>query len=210
MIAALLWLALLSPSAPILWVERVDGAACVTADLRPLFDQRLRRRLMSGLSVTLDAQIELRRYGEEAPIGFTWRTARVRWDLWDEALTVDLHTPQAHRLERYPAIEPFILAFAQLKRARLLEELGRDGQVYQVFVRLDVNPLTPDELIETRRWMASMHPQSTFHPINDRLFGSFARFFDNFKGGSAERSLTARGHPFRADRLPEVRVDGSP
>lgn len=206
-------LALLLPlllAAPTLWVERVDGAACLSADLRPLFDARLKRRLMSGLSTTLDLQLELRPHQEESAVGFTWRTARIRWDLWEEVLAVDLYAPRGHSLQRYRTVEGFIDAFAQLERAPLHEGLRRDARVYQIYARLDVNPLTPDEIIETRRWMASTYAHSTFSPINDRLFGSFARFFDNFKGGGAERSLTARGHPFRADRLPEVRRDGSP
>ncbi|MEZ4435071.1 MAG: hypothetical protein R3F65_21915 [bacterium] len=204
--ALVLILALLAlPTRP--WLER-DGAAIVlSVDLAPLFDDALRTRLQSGLSTTLRLRVELRDE-DDAVVGFGWRVARVRYDLWDETLTAVVDTPQGPHTATHPSIDAFVTAFARLDRVPLAAGVPRDARVIHPVLRLEINPVSAEKLARMRRWLTS--PEGTvIDPFGSGLLGSFVRLFDNMKPGIAERVLTLAGQPVRADRLPYVGpIDG--
>lgn len=190
------------------WLERDGAAVVISVDLAPLFDAALRERLRSGLSTTLRLRLEL--HDEDgAVIGFGWRVARVRWDLWDEALAAVIDTPIGPRTERFASIDAFVTAFAQLDRVPLAAGVPRDDRVMRAVLRLEENPVSAEKLARMRRWLSS--PEGTvIDPFGSGLLGSFVRLFDNMKPGSAERVQAVTGQWVRADRLPYVGpVDGT-
>ncbi len=199
----LLFFCLLAAPEPTLWVKRQGAKLLLNADLRPLFDPSLKRRLQSGLSITLDLRIKLQGFNSEVLYGLTWRTARVRWDLWEEQLSMDLHSPKGHSLKQLQDLSSFLKEFAQFEEVELAKKIPRNPKVYQIQIILDVNPLDLREQQRIRRWLASGDAASSLDPVSGSLLGSFARFFDNLKPGIAERSLHHQGQPFRGDRLPE-------
>ncbi len=200
---ALLLLALMAalPTRP--WLERDGAAVVLSVDVASLFDSELRTRLQSGLSTTLRLKLELREIDDGAIVGFGWRVARVRWDLWDERLSAVIDDPAGVREQTWPSIDAFVAHFAAIERVPVAAAVPADPRVVQALLRLEVNPVSADKLARMRRWLSA--PEGTVSdPFSSGVLGSFVRLFDNLKPGIAERVLTVSGQPVRADRLPYV------
>jgi hypothetical protein len=194
-----------SPTDPGLWLERDGNRIMLTAAAHNLADADVRRRLRSGLTTTLRMQIWLREFETGTVRGGWWSIARARWDLWDETLTVTIQTLSGERTQTYPDIDSFLRAFGELKRRTLARDVALNETLYQVHLRIEVNPLSADKLALMRRWLASPGTANFLDPMGSGLFGSFVRLFDNLKPGRAERVVESTGHPVRGDRLPFVR-----
>lgn len=204
--AALAIVGLLSPS---FWIERGDRAVLASADLRPLIDADLRRRLTSGLTTTLVLRLDLRA-GDGTLVGGTLQVARARWDLWHEQVSTIIDGPDGSRTETYGSVNLFLNAFAQIRHRPVAPLVALDPTLYQLHARLAVNPLSDAQLARMRRWLARSPDGAGLDPLNGTLLGSFVRFFDNLKPGVAERELTAKGPFVRGDRLPVFRIVGPP
>ena len=194
-----------APQDPHPWLERDAQRVVLTAALDRLVDAPIRRRLRSGLTTTLRLQILLRELESGDLRGGWWATARVRWDLWEESLTATVETRAGAHTRTYPDLDHFLVAFARLERLELARGVPLDPTVYQLHLRLEVNPLSADKLALMRRWLAPADSSAFLDPMGSGLFGSFVRLFDNLKPGRAERVVEWTGHPVRGDRLPFVR-----
>ena len=193
------------PADPGLWLERDGSRIMLTAAGQNLADDDVRRRLKSGLTTTLRLQVWLRELETGTVRGGWWSIARARWDLWDESLTVTIETLSGERTETFQDVDTFLRAFAALRRRELAQDVALDDTLYQVHLRIEVNPLSADKLALMRRWLASPGTANFLDPMGSGLFGSFVRLFDNLKPGRAERAVESTGHPVRGDRLPFVR-----
>jgi hypothetical protein len=210
MILALAAALLMSPpTAPTFWIERGARAIIASADLRPLIDADLRRRLTSGLTTTLVLTLQLRDE-DNALIGGTLRVARARYDLWHEQVAVVLDGPNGSRTETYASVNLFLRAFAQVRSTVIAPLVPRDARLYRLHARLEVNPLSDAQLARMRRWLAQSPDGTGLDPLRGTLLGSFVRFFDNLKPGVAERRIDAVAHPVRGDRMPSVQPVGPP
>ena len=188
------------PTVP--WVERDGASLRLSADVTGLFDDDLRRRLRSGLSTTLRLRVELRDVDSDEIVGFSWRVARVRWDLWDERLTAVIETPAQVRTDTYADLNRFATAFAVFDGVTIALGVAADQRVYRPRIQLEVNPVSAEQMARMRRWLSAPDGQAALDPFGSGLLGSFVRLFDNLKPGAAERVLTVDGVPARADRLP--------
>ncbi len=188
---------------PRFWVEREGEALFLSADLSPMVDPDLRRRLHSGLTTTLFVDVALVTHEDEDRVGGIRRLARVRWDLWAEVLTVEHELPDA-RTETHPSVDAFLGSFLRLQAAPLADDIATDESVYRVRTRVEVNPVSAEQLGRMRRWLTRPGGVWALDPLGSGLLGSFVRLFHNLKPGAAERVLTVVGHPFRGDRLPFV------
>lgn len=195
-------IALLDTSKPVIWVERVGEEVQATARLGTLFDDTLQRRLMSGLTTTLELELELVRHDDDVVMGRWQRTVRVRWDLWSEALCAERAEPGHAGREQFPNAHTFYASFATAERVALAAGVPLDPTVYEVRAALRINPLSSDEVARMRQWLSDDASDDDFDPIGRGLFGSFVRLFENLKPLDAERTLRAAGRPFRGDRLP--------
>ncbi len=188
-----------------LWVEREGEALRLSADFSAFFDADLRRRMRSGLTTTLFLDVQLAAFADGETRGAVRRLARARWALWDEQLEVVHEGPLGSRTRAYRSLDDFISAFARLSSAPIASAVHKDEALYQIRARLEVNPLSAEQMREMRKWLSSGAQPSRLDPFSSSLLGSFVRFFHNLKPGVAERVLRARGRPFRADRLPSWR-----
>lgn len=187
------------------WVEREQEALRLTADLAPLFDAQLRRRLTSGLTTTLFLDVSLDAHETGASRGAIRRLVRARWDLWEETLTVH-HDVPVTPTSTYRSIDAFLADFGRLRAATIATGVPTDERVFRVTTRVEVNPLSAEQLAQMRRWLVEPVAGAwSLDPLGSGLLGSFVRLFHNLKPGVAERVLRASGHPFRADRLPFYR-----
>ena len=204
MIAALLTLLLAVPAITP-WVERDGTSLLLSAPLERLFDEALQRRLRSGLTTTLRLQVWIEGHDDARIHGGTWRVARVRWDLWEEHLTAVIDTPDGSRAGRYDDVPGFARDFAHLTALPIARGVAQDETLYRVQIRMEINPLSDEQLARMRSWLVLPAAPSGLEPLGSGLLGSFVRFFDNLKPGVAERTVAVEGHPFRGDRLPYVR-----
>ena len=200
-------LALLLAAAPAItpWIERDGTSLVLSAPLDRLFDADLLRRLRSGLTTTLRLQVWIEGHDETTIYGATWRVARIRWDLWEEHLTAIIDTPEGSRTDRYDDVPAFARGFARLEGLPIARGVAQDDHLYRVRIRMEINPLSDEQLARMRSWLVLPGAPSALDPMGSGLLGSFVRFFDNLKPGVAERTLVVEGHPFRGDRLPYVR-----
>ena len=201
MITALLLVVLAAPSQTP-WLERDGETIRVSFDLRTLFDPPLRRRLQSGLSTTLRLHCRLQRLTDETTVGTAWRIARVRWDLWDEQLSAAIDTPQGAKVSVFTSLDAFITTFAKVEGEIVAAGVAEDQQVYRARVRLEVNPVSAQQMAWIRRWLSDSAESAALDPLGSGLLGNFVRLFDNLKLGEAERTIQVDGRPVRADRLP--------
>jgi hypothetical protein len=206
MIPALAIAVLMSPS---FWMARGETAIVASADLRPLIDADLRRRLTSGLTTTLVLTLELRDE-KNALMGGTIRVARARWDLWHEQISAIIDGPDGSHAVTYASVNLFLKNFARVQAQPVAPAVPRDGRLYRLHARLEVNPLSDAQLARMRRWLAQSPEGASLDPLNGTLLGSFVRFFDNLKPGVAERSVSAVGHPVRGDRMPAAQPPKAP
>ena len=206
MILALAAALLMSPT---FWIERGERAILASADLQPLIDADLQRRLTSGLTTTLVLTLQLRDENDQL-VGGTIRVARARYDLWHEQVSVVIDGPDGSRTETYASVNLFLRAFARVRSAAIAPLVPRDARVYQLHASLEVNPLSDAQLARMRRWLAQSPEGTELDPLNGTLLGSFVRFFDNLKPGVAERRITAVAHPVRGDRMPSAQPVGPP
>ena len=208
MTCLLLVVALLTPK-PWFWVERGPAGIMVSADLTGLFDAALARRLTSGLTTTLTTRLALRQHDDPSIHGEWQQTARVRWDLWAETLVVQIAgAPPPPR--QYPSAQAFADELLKFRGIRIADDLPLDSTVYELHATLEVNPMTGEQLARTRRWLGDNQRSTGLDPQDRGLLGSFVRLFENFKPARAERTLRAKGRPFRGDRLPMRRARQSP
>lgn len=198
MIALLLVGLLGSPS---LWVERDATVLHLSADLGPLFDAPLRRRLKSGLTTRLRMDVRLVEVETGVERGHTWRSARARWDLWDEALTVVVDESSGGYTLPKVTIDAFVARFARVT-GPIARGVPRNAAVYRVEVTVAVNPTTQEQMERMRQWLSLPGPTTKLDPLSGSLLGSFVRLFDNLKPGAAERTIYHAGQAFRGDRLP--------
>ncbi len=187
------------------WVERDQRTLRLSTDLAPLFDAALRRRLRSGLTTTIFLDLSLDTHESGATVGALRRLVRVRWDLWDERLTVHHDLPAAATVT-YRSVDVFLTDFGRFRAIPIAADVPTDGAVFRVVARVEINPLSAEQLARMRRWLVEPSGGAwSLDPLGSGLLGSFVRLFHNLKPGAAERVLRASGHPFRADRLPFYR-----
>ncbi len=205
--AALLAAPALSPPAP--WAERDGEQVRVSIDLRAWFAApdtpdatSLRERLTSGLTTRLRFWLELRDR-DGALAGVALRRVRVRWHLWDERFTTVIEDDAGARTPTFKTADELIAGIAQFERWSV-GPVPRSASVYRVEAVLELNPVTADQAVRMRRWLASPQTSASLDPLGGGLLGSFVRFFDNIKPGPVEDRRVHRGPWFRADRLPYV------
>ena len=198
---ALLLAWVLAAPPPTFWVEREQETLRLTADLAPLFDASLRRRLTSGLTTTLFLNVTVETHETHETVGAFRRLLRARWDLWDETLTV--HHDLARATVSYRSIDAFLADIGRLAAVPIASDIPIDPSVFRIHARLELNPLSAEQLANMRRWLVEPSGGAwSLDPLSSGLLGSFVRLFHNLKPGVAERVVSASGHPFRADRLP--------
>ncbi|MEZ4474672.1 MAG: hypothetical protein R3F60_28575 [bacterium] len=188
-----------------LWIERDGADLRLSSDLSGLLDAPLAHRLGSGLTTTLHLRVEIRRHPDGELAGDTWRGARVRWELWEEKVTAVVDGPDGSRVGTWPSVAAFVADFGRVEGVVVARGVAADDQTLRATARLEVNPLTADQVARMRSWLASPRADAALDPLSGSLLGSFARFFDNLRPGVAERVIVVEGHPFRADRLPFFR-----
>ena len=135
------------------WREGVPNVHFSAADLA---DERVRRKLESGLPQTLVMRI----YGyreDGQPLSVTARSCRVTFDLWEEVYRVEVQDGASDRSETHGAIDAVLrrcLVADHLPVGRASDYGSVRGRAVYFAVLIELNPLSSDTVHRLRRWLA--------------------------------------------------------
>jgi hypothetical protein len=176
-----------------------------------LVDEAFKKKLASGFASTVVMRAYLYREGFPEPLGFTPRSYRVVYDLWDEVYLVKVSDPLGELNYRFRTQAEALALLTKLDNFPLAAlETIPPGMRFFVAVLVEVDPISPELLAQVRRWLA--HP-GTGERLSggSTLLGSFVSVFINSHVNEAARVLKFRSQPFyRAERPEAKRPEAKP
>lgn len=178
------------------FIERGDSLTIAAVAGKPsplstLFDIDAYNALANGVASVVVLRIWIYPRDSTDAVAFVAHERSVAYDPWDEVYNLQLsgkkfkEKQQAEALKRMTSIDDLVVAkLAALPR----------GQVYQLAMQVELNPVSKELRAEVRRWMS----QGTGGGLDrgGAFFGSFASVFVNPKLPEADRVLRIRSQPF--------------
>lgn len=184
-----------------------DGGALIDLSVEDFATARVRRRLESGLSQTLEVRAYAYRSSGGPPLAIAVRSCRVVFDLWEEVFRVSIATETSEVSVVVGSLDEVVDRCLVLEDLRIGDaERLRPAAGEEIYLALAVqlNPLTPDTVHRIRRWLA--RPGGAADP-SDTFFGSFVSLFVNRSVGEAEAHLELRTQTVR---VPAASPPGGP
>lgn len=184
-------------------LERKQKWVVMTGAWADVVDDRIRRKLLSGLPTTIVARAYVyRSESSKEPVSLSIKTCRVVYDLWDEIFRIELRQGGRKRTTAAVNVDGVLRQCGQTKRMALvpLTRLAPDASHF-VAMLVEVNPLSEAMLEKIKRWVA--RPQGAAVGPGDSLFGSFVGLFVT-QVPAADRVLMFRSPPFVPRALPAV------
>jgi phage tail protein X len=155
-----------------------SGRLLATLDLSAAFPPALERELGNGLTNVVAIYVAVLPAGRRHPALLYGRVAEIRYDVWEEnyGLTVkDPHVPQGVRL----AVPDFTALRKFLSEGRDLD-LGPAALVpagpFVVEARVEVNPVSKEQLQRTREFIANPAAGSRAQGGSRSVLGAMASF----------------------------------
>lgn len=173
-----------------------QGRLVVTASFTELFDAAAFERLASGFPTTVVVRVWVYRVGNDIPLSFALASYRVVYDLWDEDYTIRVDGPDGPSVARVRGRAAALARLTTLAKFPIasLERIAI-GPHYQLGLAVELNPVAPELLAETRRWLSKPAGKGRLD-ASTSMFGSFVSVFVNPKLNEAERVLRYRSQPF--------------
>jgi hypothetical protein len=130
------------------------------------------------------------------PLGATYKTCRVIFDLWEEVYRIEIaQTGSTDVVTASPTLEGVLRRCAETERLFVLSRSAlSSGRSYYLGGIVEVNPVSPDMLERIKRWVSRPSGTSTAAP-GDALFGSFVGLFVA-RIGTADRQVAFRTQSF--------------
>ena len=174
------------------FVEHGDDLT-VTTKVGGVFDYPGFQALSSGFPSTVEIQTWVYPKDSNEVVAYTRIVRSVVYDLWDEVYTVRPCKECKAVTVKSPAEALTLLTSIDDWPIAKLADLPYED-VFQLAVRVDLNPVSKETLAEVRRWLS----QGTGGGL-DRggvFFGSFVSVFVNPKIAEADRVIRLRSQPF--------------
>jgi hypothetical protein len=167
-------------------IARKDRALLVSVGLPDLFTPAARERLTSGFATRVLIRVYLHREGDPDAIAVAFQRVEVVYDIWDEKFRVRVtRGPGTDRAFEVATADQAIAAATALYQFPIelpIEAIPlRPGERYELAVRGDLNPLSPELMADVRRWLrqpagAQRRPGTGG---GDSFFGTFVTVFVN-------------------------------
>ena len=161
--------------------------------LQDLFDGPARERLTSGFATRILVRVQLLRHGESEPLAVGFQRVEMVYDIWDEKFRVrTTRGPGTDRELTAATVAEAILAASALVRFPVeLASPLRAGERYNLAVRGDLNPLSPELVGEVRRWLRQPAGVQRRPGAGggDSFFGNFVTVFVNPQIEDSERQV---------------------
>ena len=174
------------------FVERTEDLT-VSLKIGGLFDYAAFQGLSTGYPSTIEIQTWVYPRDSSEVVAYTRNVRTVTYDLWDEIYTVKLCKECKPVSVKSPAEALTLLTSVDDWPIAKLVDLPFED-VFQLAIRVDLNPVSKETLAEVRRWLS----QGTGGGL-DRggvFFGSFVSVFVNPKIAEADRVIRLRSQPF--------------
>lgn len=179
------------------------GWASMTVGWRDAVNEKIRRKLLSGLPTLIVARAYLFGEDDEQPVSLSAHTCRVVFDLWDEVFRIELQ--QGGRKKKTVAVnvEGVMRRCAEARRMPLASMTSLEpSKRYFVGVLVEVNPLSKEMMDRIKRWVSRPRGAGAVGP-GDSLFGSFVGLFVTHVP-DADRVIAFRTQSFVPSALPLV------
>ncbi|HEY6004146.1 MAG TPA: hypothetical protein VIV57_14820, partial [Anaeromyxobacter sp.] len=155
-----------------------SGRVVATVDLSAAFPPTLEREMGNGLTNVVAIYVTVVPAGERHPAMLYGRVVEILFDVWEEtyAVTVkDAHFPQGVR---------FVLADFKALRSFLSQERDLDlgpvsllpGDAFFVEARVEVNPVSKEQLQRTREFIANPAAGTRAQGGSRSMLGAMASF----------------------------------
>lgn len=176
----------------------------VSVGLQDLFAPAARERLTSGFATRVLIRVQLLRQGDPEPLAVAFQRVEIIYDIWDEKFRVRTTRGPGtdHEVEVTTPEQAIFAATALVRFPIELEQSLRPGERYNLALRGDLNPLSPELMGEVRRWLrqpagAQRRPGAGG---GDSFFGNFVTVFINPQIEDSERQLRFLSQSFEAPR----------
>lgn len=184
--------------------KQYKGWATMTVAWRDVINEKIRKKLMSGLPTT----IATRAYvfddtDSKEPVALSAKTCRVVYDLWDEVFRIEQRQAGRKRNTVAVNLEGVMRRCTEARRLALEQVKGLDEKKpYFVGVLVEVNPLSKEMLERIKRWVSRPNGAGKVER-GDSLFGSFVGLFVT-KVPEALQVLMFRTQTFVPSKLPVI------
>ena len=192
LVATTLWLALASDAhardVRRLGFKEKRGYLMVTGTVTDVFDATQLEDLSSGFVTNIVVRFGVYGPGDAEPRVVSFATRRVIFDRWDgdfHVEVVDMTSSREQRIRSRADALKVATTFWEVPIAQLSQI--DVGPVYQLYVVVEVNPVSPESLAEVRRWLT--RPQGRAAAGTGSFFGAVVSLFVNPKLDDAERVL---------------------
>ncbi len=167
-----------------------DGTFVLDARYMEVFSDNLKKRLSSGFTSTLLAEITIFGKREKEPLATGMVQCTVIYDLWEERYFVRLRSPGSIANLTQESLDEVMDTCGGVKGLRLpaRRPVGRDEKL-RVRLRVVVNPASPELQRKVRAYLAN--PGGSSLPGSPRsFFGSFSKVFVDEKELRADMIYT--------------------
>ena len=158
---------------------------------RDVMDPSLTSKLSSGLPTVIAMRAYVFPEGKDVPVALAVRTCRVVYDLWDEVYRIKLTGPGGERDTAAVSTDGVLRQCTEARDLIVAEKSQlTTGAPYYLGVIVDVNPISPEMLVQMRQWVSRPTGSTNIGP-SDALFGSFVGLFVR-NIGTSDRTLKFR------------------
>ena len=176
------------------FVER-GADLTVSTSIARLFDSAAYEALDSGFPATVVIRIWIYRRDGAEPIAFELLQRRIVYDLWDEVYQVRLDGPGGRRTVKVKFRAEALKLVTSIDGVAVaaLRNLPA-GDVFELALVAELNPVSPETLAEVRRWLTKGSGGGLDR--GGSIFGRVVSVFVNPKLAEADRVLRMRSQPF--------------
>jgi hypothetical protein len=170
--------------------------------LQDLFTPEARQRLTSGFATRILIRVQLLRQGDPEPLAVAFQRVEIIYDIWDEKFRVRISrgADTDREIEVKTPDQAIFAATALIRFPIELEQPLRRGERYNLALRGDLNPLSPELMGEVRRWLRQPAGVQRRPGAGggDSFFGNFVTVFINPQIEDSERQLRFLSQTFEA------------
>lgn len=175
------------------WERQEKGGALLRASFsfRDVVDRSVADKLASGLPTVIAIRAYVLREGDSSPVALAVRTCRIVYDLWDEVYRLKISGPGGERDTAALNLDGVLRQCAEARDLPVVDKaLLTPDKPHFLGVIVEVNPVSPQQLDQMRRWVSRPAGSTGIGP-GDALFGSFVGLFVR-QIGTADRTLRFR------------------
>ncbi len=141
-----------------------------------LEDKVIARKMANGMKTTLFMRAYVYANSGGNPIGWTAHTCNIGYDLWNEVYNVAVNNGKVQVVVNAKGVHRLCTEMAD-KELVQRSALSGSASGYYLYVKVEVNPVSPQTLQRIQQWVTRPAGASTTISPGDALFASFVGVF---------------------------------